>query len=163
MAKRPGYLGDRDMAPGVPPFNALKRPVKKVQEDQGWEQIFSPLMRKFLRNNHPGQSDSDASQRTEEIWAERETKFVATLPMPPGPYAGRTVSVPANDGFLAAVSRLNRILAENRVRAELNRARRHEKTGVKRRRLRSERWRRKFAHEVRLKVQLVQEIRKRGA
>lgn len=165
MVRKSGYFGD--MAPGVPAsLHAFKRPVKKVQEDQGWEQIFSPLMRKFLRNNHPGQSDSSVSQRTEEIWAERETKVVATLPLPPGPYTGmgpiadcrtksyfvcstgRSVSVPSNDGFLAAYGKLNRILSENRVRAELMRARRHEKTGVKRRRLRSERWRRKFAHEV---------------
>lgn len=36
----------------------------------------------------------------------------------------------------------------NNVRKELRLAERHEKKGEKRRRLRSERWRRKFADEV---------------
>lgn len=40
------------------------------------------------------------------------------------------------------------ILFENRVHAERVRNLRHEKKGYKRRRLVSERWRRRFAHEV---------------
>jgi Ribosomal protein S21 len=40
-------------------------------------------------------------------------------------------------------------LARNRVRYELRLAERHEKKGVKRRRLESERWRIRFADEVR--------------
>lgn len=68
----------------------------------------------------------------------------------------------------------------NNVVKELRMAERHEKKGDKRRRLRSERWRRRFAHEVSLvlllvrlcyerclqvrkKVQLVNEIRARGS
>lgn len=44
---------------------------------------------------------------------------------------------------------LNSRLNQNNVRTELRRQVRHEKKGVKRRRLTSERWRRRFAEEVR--------------
>lgn len=91
--------------------------------------------------------------------------------------------VPVNNGRIAdAVRRLDTIIARNRVKAELRRGERHEKPGVKRRRLKSERWRRVFAHEVclcfvlnatliyslpslqvRKNVQLVNKIRRRGA
>lgn len=44
---------------------------------------------------------------------------------------------------------LQRRLKGNNVRKELLQTVRHEKKGVKRRRLTSERWRRRFAEEVR--------------
>lgn len=54
-----------------------------------------------------------------------------------------------NAGKLAEGYRvLDTILGRNKVRAQLRRAERHEKKGVKRRRLRSERWRKQFANEV---------------
>jgi len=79
-----------------------------------------------------------------------------------------------------AFRRLQTRLRRNRVVQEVSRQRRHEKKGVKRRRLSSERWRRVFANEVficwplflrtalmlaqvRKKVQLVSTIRRRGA
>lgn len=45
---------------------------------------------------------------------------------------------------------LNSILRKNKVRYELRLAARHEQKGEKRRRLHRERWRRRFAHEVRV-------------
>jgi ribosomal protein S21 len=79
-----------------------------------------------------------------------------------------------------AFRRLQTRLRRNRVTQEVSRQKRHEKKGVKRRRLSSERWRRVFANEVfifwpfiltatlilaqvRKKVQLVSTIRRRGA
>lgn len=55
----------------------------------------------------------------------------------------------SNNDVGDALARLNGILSRNKVRAQLYLAQRHEKKGVKRRRLESERWRRQFAHEVR--------------
>jgi ribosomal protein S21 len=63
-------------------------------------------------------------------------------------YIGRTAFV-VNGAVDAGYKRLNLILQRNGVRRELKRAERHEKKGVKRRRLSSQRWRTKFAHEVR--------------
>ncbi len=47
-----------------------------------------------------------------------------------------------------ALNKLQYTLRRNRVSPELRLAARHEKKGYKRRRLSSERWRRRFAHEV---------------
>ena len=79
-----------------------------------------------------------------------------------------------------ALHKLNDILSANGVRSAHIRDERHEKKGEKRNRLKSLRWRRRFAHEVRpkrptsvpvvltlaqvrKKVLLVKQIRARGA
>jgi small subunit ribosomal protein MRP21 len=80
---------------------------------------------------------------------------------PPTPFTGRTVNV-QNGDVGQAYNRLRSILARNSILREANMAERHEKRGVKRRRLASQRWRRVFANEVRKKVQLVSEIRHRN-
>ncbi|KAJ7063280.1 hypothetical protein C8F01DRAFT_958102, partial [Mycena amicta] len=76
--------------------------------------------------------------------------------------AGRSVRV-KNGNFAEAVRDLDKILARNQVRATLYATSRHEKKGVKRRRLQSEQWRKHFAAEVRKNVQMVHSIRRRGA
>jgi len=77
-------------------------------------------------------------------------------------YTGRTVDVKQGsgpEGLNQAWNKLNNILRENNVRQELRLTIRHEQKGEKRRRLRRERWRRKFADEVRKKVSLVMRIK----
>lgn len=54
-----------------------------------------------------------------------------------------------NGNVAEAYRKLEIILNKNKVKYELKRAERHEKKGVKRRRLSSERWRKQFANEVR--------------
>ncbi|KAH9981312.1 hypothetical protein BGW80DRAFT_1162592 [Lactifluus volemus] len=77
-------------------------------------------------------------------------------------YVGRSIEVKRGN-VADALTRLQYTLQRNRVFSELKFSARHEKKGYKRRRLSSERWRRRFAHEVRKKVQLVNRIRARGA
>lgn len=60
---------------------------------------------------------------------------------------GRTVKV-SGGNVQEAIKKLDEILGKNRVRRELRLTERHEKKGVKRRRLSSERWRTFFANEV---------------
>lgn len=60
---------------------------------------------------------------------------------------GRSVMVRDGDTG-TAYNRLRSILSRNNILREANMAKRHEKRGVKRRRLASERWRRVFANEV---------------
>lgn len=62
-------------------------------------------------------------------------------------YSGRRVIVTGGD-LGEAFRRLQTRLRRNRVTQEVSRQKRHEKKGVKRRRLSSERWRRVFANEV---------------
>lgn len=59
---------------------------------------------------------------------------------------GRTVTV--KDDLAMAYKSLDIILSRNKVRQTLRMEERHEKKGVKRRRLSSQRWRKRFADEV---------------
>lgn len=70
------------------------------------------------------------------------------------PSDGRSVSVTKGD-LARAMANLNSIFRVNNVRTELRLGERYEKPNQKRRRLASERHRRRFAHMVREKVQLV--------
>jgi ribosomal protein S21 len=102
----------------------------------------------------------------DERWAMQSRIRMASLKPPKGPYAGATVffppsnlkafsyinpgrSVEVKNGNVAeALNTLQYTLRRNRVVTELRLTARHEKKGYKRRRLSSERWRRRFAHEV---------------
>ncbi|KAF9532956.1 hypothetical protein CPB83DRAFT_846669 [Crepidotus variabilis] len=101
----------------------------------------------------------------EARWKEQSQKFMqlAGNQPPAHAYSGRTVEIKTNGDLATAYRQLDGILARNKVRWTLKMTERHEKPGVKRRRLSSERWRKRFANEVRKKVQLVMKIRDRGA
>ncbi|KAI6109173.1 hypothetical protein EDD16DRAFT_1615895 [Pisolithus croceorrhizus] len=93
-----------------------------------------------------------------ETWAQRSA--LLDLPPPADAYAGRRI--PVNMDLRSAFLKLSRRLQKNSVFREWKLAIRHEKRGIKRSRLRSERWRKRFADEVRKKVQLVSTIRRRA-
>ncbi|KIJ17389.1 hypothetical protein PAXINDRAFT_168067 [Paxillus involutus ATCC 200175] len=95
-----------------------------------------------------------------QIWAERSAKL--DLPPPPDTWTGRRIPV-ENGNLQAAFLKLNRRIRSNNMFKEVKLASRHEKRGDKRARLSSERWRKRFADEVRKKVQLVSTIRRRGS
>ncbi|KAI1795970.1 hypothetical protein LXA43DRAFT_1090593 [Ganoderma leucocontextum] len=104
----------------------------------------------------------DKSTTPEEWWKLQEQTNVRHLPPPHDAYSGRSVHVFKGD-VGTALRHLKTILTANNVRSQNVRDERHEKKGEKRNRLKSLRWRRRFAHEVRKRVQLVNEIRARGA
>ncbi|KAI6036604.1 hypothetical protein BKA83DRAFT_670238 [Pisolithus microcarpus] len=91
-----------------------------------------------------------------ETWAQRS----ALLDLPP-PADCLCWRIPVNMDLRSAFLKLSRRLQKNSVFREWKLAVRHEKRGIKRSRLRSERWRKRFADEVRKKVQLVSTIRRR--
>lgn len=65
-----------------------------------------------------------------------------------GKYTGRSVVVTEYTPLQAALGRMNRVLNQNKVRTELRLIERYEKPTDKRRRLKSERHRRRFAEMV---------------
>ncbi|KAH7889717.1 hypothetical protein F5I97DRAFT_1846631 [Phlebopus sp. FC_14] len=112
-----------------------------------------------------------------EIWARRSESL--DLPPPPNTFTGMPLTlitvacyvaetavgrkmVVTDGDFRGALIKLGRRLKANNVLKEFRQHSRHEKKGDKRARLRSERWRKQFADEVRRKVQLVVAIRRRG-
>ncbi|KAJ7658837.1 hypothetical protein DFH06DRAFT_1196060 [Mycena polygramma] len=64
--------------------------------------------------------------------------------------------------FADAVRKFETILSKNQVKRTIRLTERHEKKGPKRRRIKSQQWRKHFANQVRKDVQLVHKIRRRG-
>jgi ribosomal protein S21 len=133
------------------------------------------------------QNGLDRLNNAERVWRQRDDAFDRKFSPPPGPYAGRSVKV-LNHDVAAAYRTLASLLARNNVFRELRLTERHEKPTDKRRRLNSERHRTRFAEfvsqfdppgyfpvmiislifalcfiQIKKKVQLVWEIRRRGA
>ena len=86
------------------------------------------------------------------------------LPVRLGPTLGRTVKV--NPGRNIDVGRAFRQLEilcrKNAVRADFQRQRFHERGGLKRKRVRSERWRRTFMEGFKGMIALVKKMKKQG-
>ncbi|KAK4695310.1 small subunit ribosomal protein MRP21, partial [Lecanoromycetidae sp. Uapishka_2] len=80
------------------------------------------------------------------------------------PSVGRTVEVNQEKGmdFGSALRNLEIQCAVNRVRQDLQRQRFHERPGMKRKRLKSERWRKLFRESFKATVGRVKEMRRKG-
>ncbi|KLO18584.1 hypothetical protein SCHPADRAFT_993473 [Schizopora paradoxa] len=128
----------------------------RKQIDEVWDMSEQTSMgsKKPYRSRHESQSPADR-------WSLTSSNFMDRAAQPGNTYSGRSVEV--NDGDIGnAFRRLDAIMGRNNVWAELRKTR-HERKGEKRRRLESERWRRRFKEEVKKRVQMVLEIRRRGA
>lgn len=78
------------------------------------------------------------------------------------PSTGRTVYRSGNVDVARSFQVLNRLVKVNRVKQDFQRQRFHERPGLKRKRQRSERWRRRFQHGFRAVVHRVVELRNQG-
>lgn len=80
------------------------------------------------------------------------------------PAVGRTIEVLPERGVDVgrALSNLNIACALNRVRQDLSSQRFHERPGLKKKRLKSERWRKMFKESFRATVMRVKEMRRKG-
>ncbi|KAJ7582738.1 hypothetical protein C8J56DRAFT_792164 [Mycena floridula] len=115
--------------------------------------IIKNEVQKFTRTN-PTETPEIRWRRASE-----QTRDVLKHHPPNDTYSGRCVPV-LNGRITDAFSKLDQILGKNLIRQTIHFRRRHEKPGPKMRRLKSERWRRLFAHEVRNNVQLAVKIRR---
>jgi small subunit ribosomal protein MRP21 len=77
---------------------------------------------------------------------------------------GKTLAVDSKSSTDLAVKlgKLEMLVARNKIRADLFRQRFHERGGLKRKRLKSERWRRRFKKTFVKTVARVQELRRKG-
>lgn len=80
------------------------------------------------------------------------------------PTVGRTIEVNQEGGqhVASALKKLDILCSVNRIRADLSRQRFHERPGLKRKRLKSERWRKLFKASFKMTVARVQEMRRKG-
>ena len=80
------------------------------------------------------------------------------------PTVGRTIEVHQEGGqhVAGALKKLDILCSVNRIRSDQARQRFHERPGMKRKRLKSERWRRLFKASFKMTVARVQEMRRKG-
>ncbi|KAF4555666.1 Ribosomal protein S21-like protein [Elsinoe fawcettii] len=86
------------------------------------------------------------------------------LPVRLGPNLGRTVKVnpTRNIDVGRAFRQLDILCTRNRVRTDFNRQRFHERPGLRRKRLKRERWRKHFKEGFKGMVALVKKMKKQG-
>lgn len=107
-------------------------------------------------------SVSRDAYRTLEITQKKTKRAVRTVRSRPA--VGRTIEVIPEKGvdFGRALKNLEVSCAVNRVRQDVMRQRFHERPGMKRKRLKSERWRKMFKESFRATVMRVKEMRRKG-
>ena len=118
----------------------------------------------MLDVNAPARPSTAASRRNADL-----PPSIPAIPEKPLPFklnasVGRSVTVDSERGM--DVGRAFRTLeiqcARNSVRKDFMRQRFHERAGLKRKRLRSERWRRRFKEEFKGTIAMVQKMRAQG-
>ncbi|TID23725.1 hypothetical protein E2P81_ATG03292 [Venturia nashicola] len=104
-----------------------------------------------------------SDQSTQVETAPRE-RVLTELPIRLSAKMGRTLDVdPGKPNDLGTkMSQLNGLVARNKIRSDFNKQKFHERGGMKRKRLKSERWRTRFKNEFRKTVLRVQVLRKKG-
>ncbi|KAL1641300.1 hypothetical protein SLS58_006202 [Diplodia intermedia] len=85
----------------------------------------------------------------------------ATLPRL-GPTVGRSVPIRDNVDLAKGLRQLDSICGRNRIRGDFNKQRYHERPGLKRKRLASQRWRRRFLEGFRATVSRVEYLKRQG-
>lgn len=108
-------------------------------------------------------NDADGVRRASES-LERSQPHVPrnTATIKSRPSLGRTVEVNAVRGVAVALQQLEAECRRNNVRVDQRRQRFHERPGMKRKRLKSERWRKRFKIAFKATVQKVQDMRRKG-
>jgi ribosomal protein S21 len=159
--------GSRPSFPWLPSsLGALQ--ISHIFRGHSWSSQSKPANWSHLNDIYSRAVDVKSRERPsspDERWAIQSRSRMATLMPPKGPYAGKSFfplnptsfsytspgrSIEVKNGNVAdALNKLQYTLQRNRVMSELRLTARHEKKGYKRRRLSSERWRKRFAHEVR--------------
>jgi len=97
-----------------------------------------------------------------------KTKDLAAVPKPPKipldlrPSTGRAVAVSGNVDLGRAFRLMEQSCARNRVRSDATKQRFHERGGMKRKRLRRERWRKKFMEGFKATVGRVKQLKNQG-
>ncbi|KAF8318624.1 uncharacterized protein EI90DRAFT_3127932 [Cantharellus anzutake] len=145
-------------------------PASPAKSRQQPEQTNSPhpaIWQTWGRLNNALYASEQKVSKPEDLWRAYSGRRMAEIQKlqqeraHAGMYWGRSFPV-TNGNFIAAYSRVMTTLRDNRVRQEQRLAERFEKPTDKRRRLKSERHRRRFAEMISQKVKIVRAIRERG-
>ncbi|WWC90427.1 ribosomal protein S21 [Kwoniella dendrophila CBS 6074] len=162
-------------APSTPPtsgqlFSNLSGTTGKRDLREGFSKLrFDPLINSssLSQDNDEGDkiygSNSNNNSSERENWWIKASRTSQDLGgYPTNQSTGRSILVTKNGEFLTAYKRLQGLLRQSNLKKELRLQEFHEKPSVKKRRLLSERHRRRFKEMVRAKVQQVVSMRNRG-
>ncbi|KAK6910926.1 ribosomal protein S21 [Kwoniella mangroviensis CBS 8507] len=130
--------------------------IKNLFQSNGFSKLkFDPISSSASEGKGQGE-DSDG-----EAWWRQLSKN-AKEGFPTTPSTGRSIVVSRGGDFQTSYKRLQGLLRQSNLKKELRLQEYHEKPSVRRRRLISERHRRRFKEMVRTKVQQVVSMRNRG-
>lgn len=165
--------------------NPTKRDPTNAAEEPPSDVMIETAYRNSMRNREPDKSYHDIARKMQfpsqdPAGADRLTPFSqdpnqilgntrkaakrAKRTVRSRPAVGRTIEVLPDRGVDVgrALRNLDIACATNKVRQDLSRQRFHERPGMKRKRLKSERWRRRFKESFRATVMRVKEMRRKG-
>lgn len=147
--------GDKGV-PTVTEQRTSRFPTPSAQEKSRVKPMDS--MEDFLTSLRP----SNRSSNSLNSLYRPEIRPVRSLDFTPSPTLGKTVQVKNGGDVGRAFREVEQLCGRNRVRADFNKQRFHERAGLKRKRLHSERWRRRFKEAFRGTVKMVNKMRKQG-
>lgn len=179
---------DEVLPPSMSPASSIPEGIaeeeKKMNGGTSADEILQALYTsESPRNARPSNSSSSSSSafdvsrmmdpltpRSEAYDVMRDldsslTKSMAKVTRPPmrlTPETGRTVQVGGNIDVGRGFRMLETLCARNRVRQDFNKQRFHERPGLKRKRLRRERWRKRFMGGFKATVTRVKQLKKQG-
>jgi small subunit ribosomal protein MRP21 len=152
------------------PYGNLEARNTQVNEPNTAENILAfinkPLARSKIdigKMSHIGvnsRTGRDTSQMQDVMMKVTEPKKKA--PMRLSPATGRTVEIGGTIDIGKGFRLLEQSCSRNKVRADFTRQRFHERGGLKRKRLRRERWRRKFMEGFKATVVRVKQLQRQG-
>jgi hypothetical protein len=142
----------------------LDKPFEWATPDRKYPATYEP---KFERSKYSGDDllfpddGQDLSHLDNPLPRER---ILTELPIHLTARTGRTIDVDPgkNNDLGTRMRQLDMLCARNSIRADFNKQRFHERPGMKRKRLKSQRWRIRFKNEFKKTVMRVQQLRKKG-
>ena len=143
---------------------AFRNSIRTRDPDKHYQEIARKMQfptQEMTSGGSPGIVSRDA-YRT--LGNTQKTPKRATRTVRSRPSVGRTIEVDPKKGvdFGRALRNLEISCSVNRVNKDLQRQRFHERPGLKRKRLKSERWRKMFKESFRATVLRVKEMRRKG-
>ncbi|KAF3930768.1 hypothetical protein ABW20_dc0101445 [Dactylellina cionopaga] len=144
--------------------------IGSIGDSQGFGKAkftFVPIAARALISTSSPKPQSNPSEPSFPSWTSNSPSFSippsATSKLPPrlGPTAGRSIAVRGGD-VGGALMQLRRICSENSIARDAATQRFHERPGLKKKRLRRERFRRRFKYSFKKMVTTVLEMKRQG-
>lgn len=157
--------------PTLPPRSPLARVRHQNYSSSIWGDPFPEENKgddEIKKPNISAYDDPFAPEIDFETGELNKNKFLEERPVPTRPAlrlvprTGRTIHVTRNADVARSFQLLSIHVSSNRVRHDLNSQRYHERPGLKRKRLKSERWQKRFQKGFKACVKRVRELTKQG-